>query len=264
MTPIEIKIEQAAQFYNATRGNTNVNTQFEWDTYVTKWQHPVDAIIRVSQEKENPIQIFTDGSMSERVGSGEPMKKSGEIIDTIQCRLSKKCTNNQAEQLALLIAMKHIEKTQTKCKRVTIYTDSQATLDKLQNSNVHTHSGIHKENNEDEGKRMEDNIRWVKAHAGIRGMKQLTHWQKGRQQIRTYQRVTTKFLKVKKMNDEKSRRSVKKWQRNWKQTTKGRTTKEYFPDVAERIKIKLQLTQNFTAILSAHGKTREYIHRFNR
>ena len=33
--------------------------------------------------------------------------------------------------------------------------------------------------------------------------------------------------------------SVKKWQRKWPQTTKGRNTKEYFPDVAERLKMKL-------------------------
>ena len=56
--------------------------------------------------------------------------------------------------------------------------------------------------------------------------------------------------------------SVKEWQRKWTQTNKGRTTKEYFPDVSERLKIKLQLTQNFTAIVSGHGKTRDYLHRF--
>jgi aspartokinase len=56
--------------------------------------------------------------------------------------------------------------------------------------------------------------------------------------------------------------SVKKWQRKWTQTTKGRTTKEYFPEVAEILKMKLQLTQNFTAIVSGHGKTTDYLHRF--
>ena len=30
--------------------------------------------------------------------------------------------------------------------------------------------------------------------------------------------------------------SVRKWQRNWTQTTKGSTTKEYFPNVEERPK----------------------------
>jgi len=56
--------------------------------------------------------------------------------------------------------------------------------------------------------------------------------------------------------------SVKKWQRKWTQTTKRRTTKEYFPEVAERLKMKLQLTQHFTAIVSGHGKTRDYLQRF--
>jgi len=52
--------------------------------------------------------------------------------------------------------------------------------------------------------------------------------------------------------------SVKEWQRKWTQTTKGRTMKEYFPDVSERLKTKLRLTQNFTAIVSGHGKMRDY------
>ena len=54
--------------------------------------------------------------------------------------------------------------------------------------------------------------------------------------------------------------SVRKWQRNWTQTTKGSITKEYFPNVEERLKINL--TQNFTAIVTEHGKTRAYLHRF--
>jgi hypothetical protein len=55
---------------------------------------------------------------------------------------------------------------------------------------------------------------------------------------------------------------VKKWLRNWTLTTKGRETKEYFPYVTERLKTKIQLTQNLTAIISGRGKTRDYLHRF--
>ena len=57
--------------------------------------------------------------------------------------------------------------------------------------------------------------------------------------------------------------SVKKWQNNWTLTTKGRITKEYFPNVEERLKMKIHLTQNLTAITTGHGKTRAYLHRFN-
>jgi hypothetical protein len=55
---------------------------------------------------------------------------------------------------------------------------------------------------------------------------------------------------------------VKKWQRNWTQTTKGSKTKEFFPNVEGRLKMKINLTQSFTAIVTGHGKTRAYLHRF--
>ena len=48
--------------------------------------------------------------------------------------------------------------------------------------------------------------------------------------------------------------SVKNWQRKWTQTTKRRNKKEYFPVVSEKLKMKLQKTQNFTAIVSGHRK----------
>ena len=110
MTPIELKIEEAARLYYSTTGNTNDRTNFDRDTGVRKWQNPADAIIRVLKEEQekNPIEIFTDGSRSERgVGSGVAIYRSGETTDTIQCRLNKKCTNNQAEQFAILTALEH-------------------------------------------------------------------------------------------------------------------------------------------------------------
>ena len=64
------------------------------------------------------------------------------------------------------------------------------------------------------------------------------------------------------MKRELEEESVGKWQRNWTQTTKGSITKEYFPNVEERLKIKINLTQNLTAIVTGHGKTRAYLHRF--
>jgi hypothetical protein len=39
-------------------------------------------------------------------------------------------------------------------------------------------------------------------------------------------------------------------------------TKEFFSNVEKRLKIKINLTQNFTAIVTGHGKTRAYLHRF--
>ena len=39
-------------------------------------------------------------------------------------------------------------------------------------------------------------------------------------------------------------------------------TKEYFPKVAERLHTKINLTQNFTTIVTGHGNIKSYLHRF--
>ena len=58
---------------------------------------------------ETSIQIFTDGSKSEKgVGSGIVIFEAGQHIKILQCRLNIRCTNNQAEQLAILKALEYM------------------------------------------------------------------------------------------------------------------------------------------------------------
>ena len=56
--------------------------------------------------------------------------------------------------------------------------------------------------------------------------------------------------------------SVEKWQREWDQTTKGKITREYFRVVADRLKMKINIAQNFTTVVTWHGNIRSYPHRF--
>ena len=142
MTPVELKIAEATQTYQANRENTNDNNNFEADTTPINWQRPADAAIRTHKEEEeedNPIQIFTDGSKSDRgVGSGIAIYGPGQNARAVQRRLNKTCTNTQAEQFAVFSALEFIGKIKTTDKRATIFTDSQITLDRLQN-NIHSH-----------------------------------------------------------------------------------------------------------------------------
>jgi ribonuclease HI len=104
------------------------------------WQHPAESVIMTSEmnEEDSPLQIFTDGSKTENgVGSGIAIYRSGQNIRNLQFKLNKKCSNNQAEQLAVLNALEYIDTTEMADKKATIYTDSQTTLDMLQNSNIH-------------------------------------------------------------------------------------------------------------------------------
>ena len=101
---------------------------------VRQWQHPAVASIISTDENEGngSMHIYTGGSKTaKRVESGPHTKSK-------QRRLNKRCTNNQAEQLAILAALQHIEKPQRTDKTITIYTESKITLEKLQNSKIHT------------------------------------------------------------------------------------------------------------------------------
>jgi hypothetical protein len=52
------------------------------------------------------------------------------------------------------------------------------------------------------------------------------------------------------------------WQREWDQSTKGQITKQYFPDINARLNIKLNLTHNFTLMVTGHVNINSYLHRF--
>ena len=56
--------------------------------------------------------------------------------------------------------------------------------------------------------------------------------------------------------------SIEKWQTQWEQTTEGSTTKQFSPNIEERLQKRIKLTPNLTAIVTAHGKTKVYLHRF--
>ena len=56
--------------------------------------------------------------------------------------------------------------------------------------------------------------------------------------------------------------ATQKWQEEWEQCKKAAVTKQFFPTVRDRINLSLNVRPNFTAMVTGHGKTRAYIHRF--
>ena len=54
----------------------------------------------------------------------------------------------------------------------------------------------------------------------------------------------------------------KKWQKEWTECTKATITKQFFLNVQDRLKMKINVTPNFVAMVRGNGKTRAYFHRF--
>ena len=108
---------------------------------------------------------------------------------------------------------------------------------------------------------MKLNIYIYKAHVGTLGNELADTLAK---KAATNESLTADYNRIPKsvVMRELEEESVKKWQRNWTQTTKGSITKEYFPNLEDRLKMKINLTQNFTVIVTGHGKTKAYLHRF--
>jgi len=108
---------------------------------VKHWQHPAETITFLTENNEetSTIQIFTDGSKSEQeVRAGVAIFKSGTHIKGLKYKINKRCTNYQAEQLAILRALEYTETLQTEGKKANIYTDTPMTLDSLKISKFTT------------------------------------------------------------------------------------------------------------------------------
>jgi len=56
--------------------------------------------------------------------------------------------------------------------------------------------------------------------------------------------------------------STAKWQTEWNRNAKALITKEFFLIMKDRLNTKIKLTQNFNAIITAHGKTKAHLQRF--
>jgi hypothetical protein len=77
LTPIDIKIQEAAEYYQLTKGNKKDEALVDGDTEVKHWHHPAETITFPAENNEeaSAIQMFTDGSKSEQGGR----RRSGNI-----------------------------------------------------------------------------------------------------------------------------------------------------------------------------------------
>jgi ribonuclease HI len=109
------------------------------------WQHPaVDTKnIEVDDHKDQLIHTYTDGSKTRNgVGSGVAIFFGEELAPQEKFKLDNRCTNNQAEQLAITKALEAIGKIDISegiPRTATNFTDSRVSIESIKNTRNHNH-----------------------------------------------------------------------------------------------------------------------------
>jgi len=109
-TPIEIKAEETAKLYRIIWDRKN--HQLDPEAEPKDWTHQTGSfsISEQNEEKEHTIQIFRDGSKNEHgVGSGIAIYIQNKLTHQMKNKLHDSCSNNQAEQIAIVKGLQAIE-----------------------------------------------------------------------------------------------------------------------------------------------------------
>ena len=145
------------------------------NSFPSIWQYPVELAIihEVENSTMYTTEVYTDGSkIGDNVGAAGI--ENGRLVHQLKFKLQGHCSNNQAEQIAILKVLEKLEKLQDgqdNDKRIAIYTDSKITWIYLQNKFKQNWliefirnqiiAVAHLKWSMDFG--------WVKGHAGIEG-----------------------------------------------------------------------------------------------
>jgi len=140
-----------------------------------EWAHPAlrADIMETTNLTTYPTEIFTDGSkIGDKVRAGVAIYTDKRLVRKCKYRLQNHCSNNQAEQIAILKSLEQLRSLADQTNRtVAIYADSKVTMDSMKNNAIHSVlieeilnmvRNLTKQN-------WSICFGWVKAHTGIEG-----------------------------------------------------------------------------------------------
>jgi hypothetical protein len=102
----------------------------------------------------------------------------------------------------------------------------------------------------------------VKAHSGIEGKELADKLAREAAQDVDEQNIVYDRIPTTTVATEIKMKGHIKWQTQWDSTEKGALCRSFFPLVEQRLKMKIPITPEFTAIVTRHGKAKSYFHTF--
>jgi ribonuclease HI len=263
LMPIHIKIQEVAKYYEI---NKSKDEQYDRDTEPQNWIHPAKhiAVIEGHEDSTHNIHAYTDGSKNEEgIGAGIAIYANRSLITKLKYRLNDQCSNNQAEQLAILKALEYIQTLKEEEKTALLLTDSRITLQLLQNQKRHTHliDQIKKKVLDLERLHWKIEFSWIKAHVGHEGNETADRLAKEAARNKNIVECYNKIPKSSITRDLKEK-YTKQWQTEWESTIKGSTTRSFFPKIEDRLRLRITPTPNFTTLVTGHGNLKNYLHKY--
>jgi hypothetical protein len=103
---------------------------------------------------------------------------------------------------------------------------------------------------------------WVKAHNGIEGNEKTDKFAKEAAQDEDDQNIVFDRIRVTTVASDIKTKGLTQWQNQWNSTEKGAVCRSFFPMLERRLKMKIPITPELTAIVTGHGKMKAYLHWF--